>query len=119
MLVHTYYCYSHLGTKQYLKFRFTFKLPINSINTSNSCNTFNTKFYSHLNIDRTSVVLPWLGLKAASQSSRAKMKPAIADVTACDFKWLSHGGATAWILNRKEVRKSAFWRFMKVRVHYM
>jgi hypothetical protein len=55
MLVHTYYCYSHLGTKQYLKFRFTFKLPLNSINTSNLGNTFQPKFNSHLNIDRTSV----------------------------------------------------------------
>jgi hypothetical protein len=59
MLVHPYYCYSHLGTKQYLKFRFTFKLPLNSINTSNSGNTFKPKFNSHLNIDRTSVI-PYL-----------------------------------------------------------
>jgi hypothetical protein len=56
MLVHTYY--SHLGTKQYLKFRFTFKLPSNSVNTSNSGNTFEPKFNLHLNIDRTGVILP-------------------------------------------------------------
>jgi len=55
MLVHTYYCHSHLGIKQYLKFRFTFKLPLNCINTSNSGNTFKPKFNSLLNIVRTSV----------------------------------------------------------------
>jgi hypothetical protein len=55
MLVHTYYCHSHFGIKQYSKFRFTFKLPLNSINTSNSSNTFRPKFNSYLNIDRTGV----------------------------------------------------------------
>ena len=51
MLVHTY-C-----IKQYLKFRFTFKLPLNSVNTSNSGNTFKPKFNSLLNIDRTGVLI--------------------------------------------------------------
>jgi hypothetical protein len=34
MLVHTYYCHSHLGIKQYLKFKFILKLPLNSVNTT-------------------------------------------------------------------------------------
>ena len=57
MLVHTYYCHFHLSIKQYLKFRFTFKLPLNSINISNSGNTLKPKFNSLLNIDRTGVYI--------------------------------------------------------------
>src|ERR1700733_10121107 len=56
MLVHTYYCHSHLGIKQYLKFKFTFKLPLNCVNISNSGNTFKPKFNPLLNIDRTGVL---------------------------------------------------------------
>jgi len=44
---------------------------------------------------QSALVLPRLGLKVASRSSRAEMESAEAEITARDFWWLSHGWVVA------------------------